>query len=118
MIFSPGLSVLRVETYADGLDLVNSSKPYGNGTAILTTNNGRAARRFQNEVEVGVIGISEPIPVPMACYSFGGWKNNLFGDTHAHGIESIQFFTPRQGRHLPLARPQPRRPKLRRPQND
>lgn len=90
-IFGPVLSVLRVETYDDALELVNSN-PYGNGTSIFT-NDGGAARRFENEVEVGMIGINVPIPVPMAYYSFGGWKNSLFGDTHAHGTEGVQFFT-------------------------
>src|SRR4029079_6059654 len=77
-IFGPVLSVVRVETYDEALDLINSN-PYGNGTAIFT-NDGGAARRFQNEVEVGMIGINVPIPVPMAYYSFGGWKSSLFGD--------------------------------------
>jgi malonate-semialdehyde dehydrogenase (acetylating)/methylmalonate-semialdehyde dehydrogenase len=90
-IFGPVLSVLRVDTYEDALALVNSN-PYGNGTAIFT-NDGGAARRFQNEVEVGMIGINVPIPVPMAYYSFGGWKNSLFGDSHAHGTEGVHFFT-------------------------
>jgi len=90
-IFGPVLSVLRVATYDDAVELVNAN-PYGNGTAIFT-NDGGAARRFQNEVEVGMIGINVPIPVPMAYYSFGGWKNSLFGDSHAHGIEGVQFFT-------------------------
>ena len=90
-IFGPVLSVLRVETYDEALDLVNSN-PYGNGTAIFT-NDGGAARRFQNEVEVGMVGINVPIPVPMAYYSFGGWKASLFGDTHAHGAEGVHFFT-------------------------
>jgi len=90
-IFGPVLSVIRVETYDQALDLINSN-PYGNGTAIFT-NDGGAARRFQNEVEVGMIGINVPIPVPMAYYSFGGWKASLFGDTHAHGTDGIQFFT-------------------------
>ncbi|HEV7420212.1 MAG TPA: CoA-acylating methylmalonate-semialdehyde dehydrogenase, partial [Mycobacterium sp.] len=90
-IFGPVLSVLRVETYDEALDLVNSN-PYGNGTAIFT-NDGGAARRFQNEVQVGMIGINVPIPVPMAYYSFGGWKASLFGDSHAHGMEGVQFFT-------------------------
>ncbi|MCQ4118750.1 CoA-acylating methylmalonate-semialdehyde dehydrogenase [Rhodococcus tibetensis] len=90
-IFGPVLSVIRVETYDEALELVNSSK-FGNGTAIFT-NDGGAARRFQNEVEVGMVGINVPIPVPMAYYSFGGWKNSLFGDTHAHGTEGIHFFT-------------------------
>lgn len=90
-IFGPVLSVVRVETYDDALQLINDN-PYGNGTAIFT-NDGGAARRFQNEVEVGMVGINVPIPVPMAYYSFGGWKNSLFGDTHAHGTEGVHFFT-------------------------
>ncbi|RZL82403.1 MAG: CoA-acylating methylmalonate-semialdehyde dehydrogenase [Rhodococcus sp. (in: high G+C Gram-positive bacteria)] len=90
-IFGPVLSVVRVETYDEALELVNSSQ-FGNGTAIFT-NDGGAARRFQNEVEVGMVGINVPIPVPMAYYSFGGWKNSLFGDTHAHGTEGVHFFT-------------------------
>jgi malonate-semialdehyde dehydrogenase (acetylating)/methylmalonate-semialdehyde dehydrogenase len=90
-IFGPVLSVVRVESYDEALDLINSN-PYGNGTAIFT-NDGGAARRFQNEVEVGMVGVNVPIPVPMAYYSFGGWKNSLFGDTHAHGMDGVQFFT-------------------------
>ncbi len=90
-IFGPVLSVVRVDTYDEALELINNN-PYGNGTAIFT-NDGGAARRFQNEVEVGMIGINVPIPVPMAYYSFGGWKNSLFGDTHAHGMEGVHFFT-------------------------
>ena len=90
-IFGPVLSVLRVDTYDDALALVNAN-PYGNGTAIFT-NDGGAARRFQNEVEVGMVGINVPIPVPVAYYSFGGWKSSLFGDTHAHGTDGVHFFT-------------------------
>jgi malonate-semialdehyde dehydrogenase (acetylating)/methylmalonate-semialdehyde dehydrogenase len=90
-IFGPVLAVLRVDTYDEALDLINSN-PYGNGTAIFT-NDGGAARQFQNEVKVGMIGINVPVPVPMAYYSFGGWKNSLFGDTHAHGVEGVHFFT-------------------------
>ena len=90
-IFGPVLSVLRVKSYDEGLQLINSHK-YGNGTAIFT-NDGGAARRFQNEVSVGMIGINVPIPVPTAYYSFGGWKSSLFGDTHAHGTEGVHFFT-------------------------
>ena len=90
-IFGPVLSILRVNTYDEALNLVNSHQ-YGNGTAIFT-NDGGAARRFQNEVEVGMVGINVPIPVPMAYYSFGGWKNSLFGDSHAHGTEGVHFFT-------------------------
>ena len=90
-IFGPVLSVVRVKSYNEALDMVNKH-PYGNGTAIFT-NDGGAARRYQNEVEVGMVGINVPIPVPMAYYSFGGWKASLFGDTHAHGTEGVHFFT-------------------------
>ena len=90
-IFGPVLSVVRVPSYEAGVRLINEH-PYGNGTAIFT-NDGGAARRFQNEVEVGMIGINVPIPVPMAYYSFGGWKHSLFGDAHAHGMDGIHFFT-------------------------
>lgn len=90
-IFGPVLSVVRVESYEQALALINDN-PYGNGTAIFT-NDGGAARRFGNEVEVGMVGINVPIPVPMAYYSFGGWKASLFGDSHAHGTEGIHFFT-------------------------
>jgi len=90
-IFGPVLSVVRVPTYEAGVQLINDH-PYGNGTAIFT-NDGGAARRFQNEIEVGMIGINVPIPVPMAYYSFGGWKASLFGDSHAHGTEGVHFFT-------------------------
>ncbi|MFC5064134.1 CoA-acylating methylmalonate-semialdehyde dehydrogenase [Actinomycetospora atypica] len=90
-IFGPVLSVLRVDSYDEAVAMVNAN-PYGNGTAIFT-NDGGAARRFQNEVEVGMIGVNVPVPVPMAYYSFGGWKNSLFGDTHAHGTEGVHFFT-------------------------
>ncbi|MFN8158353.1 MAG: CoA-acylating methylmalonate-semialdehyde dehydrogenase [Candidatus Nanopelagicales bacterium] len=90
-IFGPVLSVVRVDSYDEALRLVNDH-PYGNGTAIFT-NDGGAARRYQNEVEVGMVGINVPIPVPMAYFSFGGWKASLFGDTHAHGTEGVHFFT-------------------------
>ncbi len=90
-IFGPVLSVVRVPSYEAGVKLINDH-PYGNGTAIFT-NDGGAARRFQNEIEVGMIGINVPIPVPMAYYSFGGWKHSLFGDSHAHGTEGVHFFT-------------------------
>ena len=90
-IFGPVLSIIRVNTYDEALNLVNSHQ-YGNGTAIFT-NDGGAARRFQNEVEVGMVGINVPIPVPMAYYSFGGWKSSLFGDSHAHGTDGVHFFT-------------------------
>ncbi|TDE30202.1 CoA-acylating methylmalonate-semialdehyde dehydrogenase [Nonomuraea mesophila] len=90
-IFGPVLSIVRVGTYEEGLELINGGE-YGNGTAIFT-NDGGAARRFQNEVEVGMIGVNVPIPVPMAYYSFGGWKASLFGDTHVHGTEGVHFYT-------------------------
>ncbi|MBF6470748.1 MULTISPECIES: CoA-acylating methylmalonate-semialdehyde dehydrogenase [Nocardia] len=90
-IFGPVLSVVRVDSYDDALALINAN-PYGNGTALFT-NDGGAARRFHNEVEVGMVGINVPIPVPMSYYSFGGWKNSLFGDAHAHGADGVRFFT-------------------------
>ncbi|CAB4366915.1 MAG: CoA-acylating methylmalonate-semialdehyde dehydrogenase [Actinobacteria bacterium] len=90
-IFGPVLSVVRVKSYEEGVNLINGHI-YGNGTAIFT-NDGGAARRFQNEIQVGMIGINVPIPVPAAYYSFGGWKASLFGDTHAHGSEGFHFFT-------------------------
>ena len=90
-IFGPVLSVLRCETIDEAIALVNSN-PYGNGTAIFTSS-GEAARRFQRGVRVGMIGINVPIPVPMAYYSFGGWKASLFGDKHMHGPEGVSFYT-------------------------
>jgi malonate-semialdehyde dehydrogenase (acetylating)/methylmalonate-semialdehyde dehydrogenase len=90
-IFGPVLSVIRVPTYDDALRLVTEN-PYGNGVAIYT-NDGGAARRFVAEVEVGMVGVNVPIPVPMAYYSFGGWKSSLFGDTHIYGTEGIHFYT-------------------------
>jgi malonate-semialdehyde dehydrogenase (acetylating)/methylmalonate-semialdehyde dehydrogenase len=90
-IFGPVLSVLRGDTLGDAIKVINAN-PYGNGTAIFTRS-GRAARRFQHEIEVGMVGINLPIPVPMAFFSFGGWKASLFGDLHVHGIEGIKFYT-------------------------
>ncbi|UDY24308.1 CoA-acylating methylmalonate-semialdehyde dehydrogenase [Nocardioides sp. Kera G14] len=90
-IFGPVLSVVRVSGYEEGLELINSGA-FGNGTAIFT-NDGGAARRFQREVEVGMVGINVPIPVPVAYHSFGGWKSSLFGDTKAYGTHGIDFFT-------------------------
>jgi malonate-semialdehyde dehydrogenase (acetylating)/methylmalonate-semialdehyde dehydrogenase len=90
-IFGPVLVVLRVDTLDQAIDLVNRS-PYGNGTAIFTSSGG-AARRFEEQVEVGMVGINVPIPVPMAFYSFGGWKQSLFGDLHMYGPEGIAFYT-------------------------
>ncbi len=90
-IFGPVLVVVRVPSYDAALALVNTN-PYGNGTAIFTSDGG-AARRYQYEVEVGMVGVNVAIPVPMAYYSFGGWKSSLFGDSHAHGTEGVHFFT-------------------------
>ncbi|HEX9624376.1 MAG TPA: CoA-acylating methylmalonate-semialdehyde dehydrogenase [Streptosporangiaceae bacterium] len=90
-IFGPVLSVVRADSYEDALGVINASQ-YGNGTAIFT-NDGGAARRFTHEVEVGMVGINVPIPVPMAFYSFGGWRNSLFGDLHVHGMDGVRFYT-------------------------
>jgi malonate-semialdehyde dehydrogenase (acetylating)/methylmalonate-semialdehyde dehydrogenase len=90
-IFGPVLAVVRVDSYDEGLALINSGE-FGNGTAIFT-NDGGAARRFQNEVQVGMIGINVPIPVPVAYHSFGGWKKSLFGDAKAYGVHGFDFFT-------------------------
>jgi len=90
-IFGPVLVVLRVATLDDAIALVNRN-PYGNGTAIFT-GSGRAARRFEHDVQVGMVGVNVPIPVPMAFYSFGGWKQSLFGDLHVHGMEGVKFYT-------------------------
>jgi malonate-semialdehyde dehydrogenase (acetylating)/methylmalonate-semialdehyde dehydrogenase len=90
-IFGPVLSVVRVPSAEAALRLVNDN-PYGNGTAIFTTD-GAAARRFTHDVEVGMVGVNVPIPVPMAYYSFGGWKQSLFGDSHAHGEQGVHFYT-------------------------
>ncbi len=90
-IFGPVLSVLRARSYAEALQIINAN-PYGNGTAIFT-NDGGAARRFTHEVEVGMVGVNVPIPVPMAFYSFGGWKSSLFGDTHVYGTDGVHFYT-------------------------
>ncbi|MEP9383751.1 CoA-acylating methylmalonate-semialdehyde dehydrogenase [Nocardioides sp. KR10-350] len=90
-IFGPVLSVVRVSGYEEGLQLINSGQ-FGNGTAIFT-NDGGAARKFQREVQVGMVGINVPIPVPVAYHSFGGWKSSLFGDTKAYGVHGVDFFT-------------------------
>ncbi len=90
-IFGPVLCVVRVDTYDDAAALV-SGNPYANGAAIFTRD-GSAARRFQHEVDAGMVGVNVPIPVPMAYYSFGGWKQSLFGDTHVHGPEGVHFNT-------------------------
>ena len=90
-IFGPVLAVVRASSYEQAVAVINAN-PYGNGTAIFT-NDGGAARRFTHEVQVGMVGINVPIPVPMAFYSFGGWKSSLFGDTHVHGTEGVHFYT-------------------------
>jgi malonate-semialdehyde dehydrogenase (acetylating)/methylmalonate-semialdehyde dehydrogenase len=90
-IFGPVLGVARVETYDEALRLVNENS-YGNGTAIFTRDGG-VARQFQFDVQAGMVGVNVPIPVPVAYYSFGGWKNSLFGDTHMYGPEGITFYT-------------------------
>jgi malonate-semialdehyde dehydrogenase (acetylating)/methylmalonate-semialdehyde dehydrogenase len=90
-IFGPVLGVVRVDSFDEGLALINAN-PYANGTAIFTRDGG-AARQFQTDVQVGMVGINVPIPVPVAYYSFGGWKDSLFGDTHMYGPEGINFYT-------------------------
>ncbi|MGH4001820.1 MAG: CoA-acylating methylmalonate-semialdehyde dehydrogenase [Pseudonocardiaceae bacterium] len=90
-IFGPVLAVVRTASYDEAVALINSN-PYGNGTAIFT-NDGGATRRFERDVEVGMIGVNVPIPVPVAYYSFGGWKDSLFGDSHAYGVEGVHFYT-------------------------
>ncbi|HET7365928.1 MAG TPA: CoA-acylating methylmalonate-semialdehyde dehydrogenase [Burkholderiales bacterium] len=90
-IFGPVLVVLRAETLDEAIALVNRN-PYANGTAIFTESGG-AARRFAAEIQVGMVGVNVPIPVPVAYFSFGGWKNSLFGDLHVHGTESVKFYT-------------------------
>jgi len=90
-IFGPVLSIVRVATYEEGVALINAGA-FGNGTAIFT-NDGGAARKFVNEIQVGMVGVNVPIPVPVAYFSFGGWKHSLFGDSRAHGEEGFRFFT-------------------------
>jgi malonate-semialdehyde dehydrogenase (acetylating)/methylmalonate-semialdehyde dehydrogenase len=90
-IFGPVLSITRVDTYEEAISLVNEN-PYGNGTAIFTRDGG-VARQFQFDVQAGMVGVNVPIPVPVAYYSFGGWKNSLFGDLHIYGPEGIEFYT-------------------------
>jgi len=90
-IFGPVLGVVRVDSYEEALDLVNSHE-LGNGTAIFTRD-GDAARDFTNRTQIGMVGVNVPIPVPTAYHSFGGWKRSLFGDHHMHGTEGVRFFT-------------------------
>ena len=90
-IFGPVLVVARAKNFSEAIDIVNTN-PYGNDTAIFTQS-GAGARRFENEIQVGMVGVNVPIPVPMAFYSFGGWKNSLFGDLHVHGPDGVKFYT-------------------------
>jgi malonate-semialdehyde dehydrogenase (acetylating)/methylmalonate-semialdehyde dehydrogenase len=90
-IFGPVLSVVRASTASEAIDLVNAN-PYGNGTAIFTRDGG-AARQFEQDINVGMVGVNVPIPVPVAAYSFGGWKDSLFGDSHMYGPEGVHFYT-------------------------
>ena len=90
-IFGPVLSTVRADSFEDAIQLINDN-PYGNGTALFT-NDGGAARKFQNEIEVGMVGINVPIPVPLAFYSFGGWKDSIFGDHAIYGPEGVHFYT-------------------------
>ncbi len=90
-IFGPVLVVVRAESDGEAIEIVNQN-PYGNGTAVFTES-GAAARRFTNEIQVGMVGVNVPIPVPMAFFSFGGWKSSLFGDLHVHGPDGVRFYT-------------------------
>ena len=90
-IFGPVLSVVRAASYEEAIGVVNAS-PWGNGSAVFTRDGG-AARRFEREVQTGMVGINVPIPVPVAAYSFGGWKNSLFGDTNVYGPAGLSFYT-------------------------
>jgi malonate-semialdehyde dehydrogenase (acetylating)/methylmalonate-semialdehyde dehydrogenase len=90
-IFGPVLSVVRAPSFDTAVGLVNAHE-YGNGTAIFTRD-GDAARTFMNAVQIGMVGINIPIPVPLAFHSFGGWKRSLFGDHHTHGMEGVRFYT-------------------------
>ena len=90
-IFGPALVTMKVNSLDEAIELINNN-PYGNGTALFTTN-GATARKFTNEIDVGQIGINVPIPVPVSYYSFGGWKASLFGDLHMYGPDGIQFYT-------------------------
>ena len=90
-VFGPLLCVVRVPDFDEALRVVNAS-PYGNGAAIFTSDGG-AARRFQHEVQAGMVGLNVPIPVPVATYPFGGWKSSLFGDTHVYGVDGVHFYT-------------------------
>jgi malonate-semialdehyde dehydrogenase (acetylating)/methylmalonate-semialdehyde dehydrogenase len=103
-IFGPVLSVVRAGTYDEAIGLVNDN-PRANGVALFT-NDGGAGRKFQNEIQVGMVGINVSIPVPMAYYSFGGWKDSLFGDSHVHGPDGVRFYT--RGKVVTSRWPDPR----------
>ena len=90
-IFGPVLSIVRRQSYKDAVDLIHSCE-YANGTAVFTRD-GDTARAFSQDIEVGMVGVNVPIPVPMAFHSFGGWKASIFGDHHMHGMEGVRFFT-------------------------
>ena len=93
-IFGPVLCVVRVDTYDQAVELINAHV-YGNGVSIFTRD-GDAARNFVNQIQVGMVGVNIPIPVPMAFHSFGGWKRSLFGDLHAYGPDGVRFYTKRK----------------------
>lgn len=93
-IFGPVLSVVRVGSYDEAVALINDNR-YANGTAVFTRD-GKTARQFEFDIEVGMVGINVPIPVPVGAFSFGGWKDSLFGDTHMYGPEAFQFYTRRK----------------------
>ncbi|WEG10132.1 CoA-acylating methylmalonate-semialdehyde dehydrogenase [Microbacterium horticulturae] len=93
-VFGPVLSVVRVDSYDEAVQMINDN-PYGNGTAIFTRD-GKTARQFEYDIQVGMVGINVPIPVPVGSFSFGGWKNSLFGDTHMYGSEAFNFYTRRK----------------------
>src|SRR5579885_2540251 len=107
-IFGPVLGITRVDTYAEAVELVNEN-PYGNGTAIFTRDGG-VARQFQFDAQAGMVGINVPIPVPVAYYSFGGWKASLFGDRHIYGPEGIDFYT--RGKVVTARWPDPATPRV------
>ena len=93
-IFGPVLCVVRLDDFDQAVELINAHQ-YGNGTCLFTRT-GEAARRFTDEVEVGMVGINVPLPVPVAFHSFGGWKESLFGDLHAYGPDAVRFYTRRK----------------------
>jgi malonate-semialdehyde dehydrogenase (acetylating)/methylmalonate-semialdehyde dehydrogenase len=90
-IFGPVLGIVRVPTLEAAIDLINSH-PFANGTAVFTRS-GEVARTFASAIEVGMVGVNVPLPVPMAFYSFGGWRSSLFGDHHIYGMEGVRFYT-------------------------